>query len=95
VGCLFVRGVYSTEKIIDALGLVGIERTEEELDSLGRRIFDEKYRFKRREGFSLGKARTPGRFYETISTMGMVDPETIETMMEIYVNWTVRYNSAV
>ncbi len=84
VGCLFARGVYSTENIIEALGSVGIERSEEELDALGKKIFDEKYRFKRREGFDLAKARTPGRFYETVSTMGMVDPETIETMMEIY-----------
>jgi aldehyde:ferredoxin oxidoreductase len=63
---------------------VGIEKTEEELEVLGRKIFDEKYRFKRREGFDLEAARIPHRFYETVSTMGMVDPETIETMMEIY-----------
>jgi aldehyde:ferredoxin oxidoreductase len=84
VGCLFARGVYSTENIIEALGSVGIEKTEEELEVLGRKIFDEKYRFKRREGFDLEAARIPKRFYETVSTMGMVDPETIETMMEIY-----------
>ncbi len=84
VGCLFARGVYSTENIIEALGSVGIEKTEEELEVLGRKIFDEKYRFKKREGFDLAAARIPRRFYETISTMGMVDPETIEMMMEIY-----------
>ncbi len=84
VGCLFARGVYSTENIVEALGSVGIEKTEEELEVLGRKIFDEKYRFKRREGFDLEAARIPKRFYETVSTMGMVDPETIETMMEIY-----------
>lgn len=84
VGCLFARGVYSTENIIEALGSVGIEKTEEDLVVLGRKIFDEKYRFKRREGFDLKKSRIPRRFYETVSTMGMVDPETIETMMKIY-----------
>ncbi len=84
IGCLFARGVYSTENIIEALASVGIEKTEEELEILGRKIFDEKYRFKRREGFDLEAARIPRRFFETVSTMGMVDPETIETMMEIY-----------
>ncbi|HOO54129.1 MAG TPA: aldehyde ferredoxin oxidoreductase family protein [Methanothrix sp.] len=84
IGCLFARGVYSTENIIEALASVGIEKTEEELEVLGRKIFDEKYRFKRREGFDLEAARIPRRFFETVSTMGMVDPETIETMMEIY-----------
>jgi len=84
VGCLFARAVYTNENIVEALGSVGIEKTADELELLGRRIFDEKYRFKRREGFDLKTSRIPGRFFETISTMGMVDPETIDTMMEIY-----------
>jgi len=84
VCCLFARGVYTTETIIEALASVGIEKNEEDLELLGRKIFDEKYRFKRREGFDLKAARIPHRFYETVTTMGMVDPETIETMMEIY-----------
>ena len=84
VGCLFARGVYTPENILEALGSVGIEKTEGELEELGRRIFDEKYRFKRREGFDLAEARIPRRFYETVSAVGMIDPETIEEMMRIY-----------
>ncbi len=84
IGCLFARGVYTDENIIKALGSVGIEKTEEDLEILGRRIFEEKYRFKRREGFDLDKIRVPQRFYQVVTTMGMVDPETVETMMEIY-----------
>ena len=84
VGCLFARSVYTDENIIEALGSVGIEKTEEDLAVLGRRIFEEKYRFKRREGFDLDKARIPERFYQVVTTMGIVDPETVETMMEIY-----------
>ena len=81
VGCLFARGVYTNENIIDALGAIGIEKT---LDDLGKRIFEEKYRFKRREGFNIAEIKVPKRFYETITTMGMVDPKTVETMLEIY-----------
>ena len=84
VGCLFARGVYTPKNILEALGSVGIEKTEGELEELGRRIFDEKYRFKRREGFDLAEARIPRRFYETVSAVGMIDPETIEEMMRIY-----------
>jgi aldehyde:ferredoxin oxidoreductase len=84
IGCLFARGVYTPEKIVEALGSVGIERSVEDLEILGRKIFEEKYRFKVREGFDLKKARIPARFYETVSTVGMVDPETVETMMKIY-----------
>jgi aldehyde:ferredoxin oxidoreductase len=84
VGCLFARGVYTSENIIDALGAVGIEKTKDDLDSLGKRIFDEKYRFKTREGFDLSKVRVPKRFYETVSTLGKVDPQTVDEMLRLY-----------
>jgi aldehyde:ferredoxin oxidoreductase len=84
VGCLFARVVYNEENIIDALGAVGISKTHEDLSLLGRRIFNLKYDFKRREGFSLSELRVPGRFYETISALGMIDPETISFMLRLY-----------
>lgn len=84
VGCLFARGVYTDENIIDALGSVGITKSREELTELGRRIFMEKYRFKTREGFDLSKARIPRRFFETVSTLGRIDPETVEKMIALY-----------
>lgn len=84
VGCLFARGVYTNENIIDALGAVGIEKTTEDLDDLGKRIFNEKYRFKTREGFDLSSVRVPRRFYETVSTLGKVDPQTVEEMLRLY-----------
>ena len=84
VGCLFARGVYTNENIIDALGAVGIEKTVDDLDDLGKRIFNEKYRFKTREGFDLSKVRVPKRFYETVSTLGKVDSQTVEEMLRLY-----------
>ncbi len=36
VGCLFARGVYTEENIIDALDAVGIEKTKDDLDELGQ-----------------------------------------------------------
>lgn len=84
VGCLFARGVYTEDNIIEALSAVGITKTKDDLQDLGKRIFDEKYRFKTREGFDLTKVRVPRRFYETISTWGKVNPETIEDMLKMY-----------
>ncbi len=84
VGCLFARGVYSEENIIDSLGAVGIVKTRDDLQDLGRRIFDEKYKFKVQEGFDLSAARIPKRFFETVSASGMVTPETVEEMLQIY-----------
>lgn len=84
VGCLFARGVYTEENIIDSLGAVGIVRSREDLQDLGRRIFDEKYKFKVQNGFDLSRVRIPRRFYETVSAVGMVTPETVEEMLRIY-----------
>ena len=84
VGCLFARGVYTEENIIDSLGAVGIVRTREDLQDLGQRIFDEKYKFKVQNGFDLSRVRIPKRFYETVSAVGMVAPETVEEMLRIY-----------
>ena len=84
VGCLFARGVYSEENIIDSLGAVGIEKSRDDLQDLGRRIFEEKYKFKVQEGFDLSAARVPRRFYETVSAAGMVTEESIVEMVKIY-----------
>jgi aldehyde:ferredoxin oxidoreductase len=84
VGCLFARGVYTSENIIDALGAVGIEKTKDDLDDLGRKIFDEKYKFKIREGFDLSRVRIPHRFFETVSTLGKIDPQTVTEMLQLY-----------
>ena len=84
VGCLFARGVYTEDNIIDALGTVGIARSKDDLQDLGKRIFDEKYKFKVREGFDLAHAHIPRRFYETVSTLGTVTPETVDEMLRLY-----------
>jgi len=84
VACLFARGVYSEENIIDSLGAVGIVKSRDELQELGRRIFEEKYKFKTQEGFDLSAQRIPRRFYETVSASGMVTAETVQEMLRIY-----------
>ncbi|MEI6102831.1 MAG: aldehyde ferredoxin oxidoreductase family protein [Methanothrix sp.] len=84
VGCLFARGVYTEENIIDSLETVGIVKTKDDLMELGKRIFEEKYKFKVQEGFDLSNVRVPRRFYETVSAAGLVTPETVEEMLRIY-----------
>ncbi|MCJ7445391.1 MAG: aldehyde ferredoxin oxidoreductase family protein [Methanotrichaceae archaeon] len=84
VGCLFARNVYTEENIILALSAVGLEKTSEQLNDLGVKIFQDKYRFKTREGFNISNQRIPKRFYETVSTLGKIDPEIIKEMLMIY-----------
>ena len=78
VGCLFARGVYTEENIIDALGAVGIEKSKDDLQILGKRIFEEKYGSRPARALTSPRSSVPKRFYETVSTMGKVEPETVE-----------------
>lgn len=84
VCCLFARGVYGEQNIVDALASVGIEKTRKELDAMGREIFLAKYEFKKREGFDIDKLTIPGRFFGTISQMGMLKEYTIQQMIKLY-----------
>ncbi|MCK5217193.1 MAG: aldehyde ferredoxin oxidoreductase family protein [Methanosarcinales archaeon] len=84
VCCLFARGVYSEQIMIDSLASVGIIKTRDELEALGKEIFLAKYQFKKQEGFDLSRIKVPSRFYETVSQLGKVTPETIDNMLTLY-----------
>ncbi len=61
-----------------------MEKTSAQLNDLGVKIFQDKYRFKTREGFNISNQMIPKRFYETVSTLGKIDPEIIKEMLMLY-----------
>jgi len=79
VVCFFARGLYTREIIQEVLSVCGIPMTVEELDTLGRSILAEKYRFKVREGFSLEPESIPipKRILELPSGRGEINEEVI------------------
>jgi len=82
--CLFARGIYTYNSIIESLAAVGIERSEKELIELGRDIFMKKYELKRKFGFDLNDVTFPSRFFETASTNGMIDEARVQNLLSIY-----------
>ena len=82
--CLFARGIYTPEIAQKALACAGIEKTPEELKTLGADILHRKYAFKLREGFVPAELRIPGRIIETPSPSGKFDEELIRKTIEIY-----------
>ena len=82
--CLFSRGIYTYDAIIEALAAVGIDRSEEELVELGREIFMKKYELKQKFGFSLDDVTFPSRFFETASTNGMIDEARVQNVLSMY-----------
>lgn len=81
--CFFARGIYTPETVCRLLGQVGFDMKPEALERLGREIFVEKYRFKKREGFRWEDLRLPARIFET--------PSPVTWMSESYLRKGLEY----
>jgi aldehyde:ferredoxin oxidoreductase len=82
--CLFARGVYELETLSQALASVGIERSVEALRAMGERIYWERIRLRERLGFRAEADDVPGRFYETPTPRGQLEPERVSHLLEVY-----------
>ncbi|MCP4220119.1 MAG: aldehyde ferredoxin oxidoreductase family protein [bacterium] len=65
--CFFARGIYSPGVVKDGLGIAGLEKSEDDILEIGKKIHRAKYEFKFREGFSFDKLHIPERIFETPS----------------------------
>jgi aldehyde:ferredoxin oxidoreductase len=82
--CLFARGLYTPEVILQALATVGVEWTAENLARFGADALHRKYAFKRREGFDPASLRIPGRILETPTPLGKIDEEFMRQSIQAY-----------
>ncbi|RLF08443.1 MAG: aldehyde:ferredoxin oxidoreductase [Thermoprotei archaeon] len=82
--CLFARGVYKPEVVVEAFKPLGVEATVDDLFELGKRIHLEKYRFKIREGFNLDEYKFPKRIFETPTPHGYLSEEKLMKMKEMF-----------
>jgi len=78
VCCFFARGIYSPEKVLEALKFAGYDLTPEDLTSIGKEIYKSKYNYKVQEGFSLTDYKLPERIYQTPSATGLISKEYVE-----------------
>lgn len=84
--CLFARNIYTEEKVAEALKLVGINRSVDDLKKLGGEIFQNQYKFKFREGFDFHKENLPTRIFETPTMMGKLDRKLFANMLASYIS---------
>jgi aldehyde:ferredoxin oxidoreductase len=85
VACYFSRSVYTKEIVAKALAAVGINRTGDDLMSLGREISSNLYNYNLREGFDLTKENIPKRLLEVEGPIGRLNPQIIQSMILHYV----------
>jgi len=86
VVCLFARGVYDVDTSLRALDALKINRSADDLNSLGKEIQRKRLNYKYQEGFNLSEVQNnlPGRFFEMMTAHGIVKKKTIEEMFDKY-----------
>ena len=86
VVCFFARGIYTPEICSEALSSAGFDIAKEDLMGIGKKIHQEKYRFKIQEGFSLDNYRLPERIFETPSLVGKIDKTFVDKVVKCIKN---------
>lgn len=92
--CLFAREIYKPDIVSNALTAVGFDYSLDNLQTIGEKIYKEKYRFKVREGFSFDKLRLPKKIFEIASPIGELDEDFIKNAIEYtkkYLNDSIQY----
>ena len=83
--CLFSRKLYNRETVLNALKAAGYALNDDELTTIGKRIFATKLRIKEKLGFDPLQVKLPKRFFETRSMHGKLDSLIVERMIEQFV----------
>jgi aldehyde:ferredoxin oxidoreductase len=84
VGCLFARGVYTNERLGQALDSLGYQDVTANLDSAGGDIQRLRWRLRMRSGYAPLHAKIPKRYKEVVTWKGPIDAEYMETLRLAY-----------
>jgi len=84
VVCLFSRGIYHKDVILDALEICGVNLSGEDLDQMSFEILRNKFGFKLREGFNTEEIRIPHRIFETETPLGQLDEGYLRRSVESF-----------
>jgi len=82
--CLFARGMYAPDVVLQALATAGFKWSADDLTRFGEEVLHRKYAFKQREGFDLSALRIPGRILETPTPLGKIDEAFMRQSIQAY-----------
>ncbi|MDO9508731.1 MAG: aldehyde ferredoxin oxidoreductase N-terminal domain-containing protein [Thermovirgaceae bacterium] len=82
--CLFARGVYDNDIIVEALGTLGLEWPLDRLKRLGEETLRAKYRWKAACGFSLDNTAIPEKMFRVKTSTGLIDRDRMARRLELY-----------
>ncbi len=82
--CLFARGLYTPEMVLQTLSTIGIEWTLADMERLGAETLRLKHAYKQREGFAFEDLRLPNRIYKTPAPAGPFDESFMREAIQHY-----------
>ena len=84
VGCLFARGVYTPERLAQALNSLGYADVAGNLGQAGEGVQRLRWRLRLRSGYDPEHARIPKRYSEIATWKGPIDADYMEELRRAY-----------
>ena len=82
--CLFARGVYDEEIILQGLDALGHSWDGPKLHTLGEEALKRKHQWKKLCGFGPADLKVPEKMYSVETTTGQMDRESLRKRLELY-----------
>ena len=82
--CLFARGVYDREIILQGLGALGLNWDSAKLDTLAEATLQRKNEFRKLCGFDPDKMKVPAKMMRVRSATGHMDAASIKERIKLY-----------
>lgn len=84
VSCLFARGIYTPERLAQALDSTGFKGAAANLDSLATDVQRMRWRLKLATGYDPTKVIIPKRFSEVVTWKGALDADYMDDLRQTY-----------
>jgi aldehyde:ferredoxin oxidoreductase len=84
VMCLFARGVYTPQKVVECLNVVGFDIDEPKMNQIARTVHGMKYLLKERLGFKFTNLSLPKKLTNVYTSRGKMNESDFEKRVELY-----------
>ncbi len=87
VVCLFGRGVFDADTIVEGLSALGLDWSREKLLTFGERTLQDKYRWKQACGFSPHAVEIPEKMFRARTSTGFLDRERMKRRLRLFMQY--------
>lgn len=90
VSCLFARKIYSEERLVSALNVLGFTEAAKNFDELSAKVQAERWKLKFACGYKPQDITIPKRFREVVTWKGPIDETYLDELKVMYQNAILR-----